>query len=185
MRGSSDHFSCELRPGMVAHTLRTTDLYSLFEEYVAAPLKDKVNHVIGLLKSQSRLVGVDPILTIVVAPRLALPKLLVDNASHDLAFNQVVGVGAVDQAVASALLPILLLKASTWLAGLLDSHDIERSGLALVFLFLLPAESSGRGGLVRGWMRIPIDLALSSLSGLCAFICKFKELGGAPNLLSG
>ena len=70
-----------------------------------------VNHVLGLLESWSRLVGVGPVLTIVVAFGLTLPELLVDNASHDLAFGQVVSVDAVDRTVAFALLPVILLEA--------------------------------------------------------------------------
>ena len=71
-----------------------------------------VDHVVGVLETQSQLVGIGPVFTIVIAPRSVAPKLFVDDASHDLAFSQVMCIDTMDQAVASTLLPILLLKAS-------------------------------------------------------------------------
>ena len=84
-----------------------------------------VDFVLGLLETQSRLVEVGPILTIVVALRFPAPKLFVDDASHNLAFDQVMCVGPVDRVVASALLVILLLEASAWLVNLHDYHDVR------------------------------------------------------------
>ena len=45
-----------------------------------------VDHVISQLETQHRLVGVDPVLTIIVALGPALAKLLVNDVPHDLAF---------------------------------------------------------------------------------------------------